>query len=34
MFINGYEDYSNGRVETVLTGTLEVIKATDGLTSS
>tara|TARA_R100000654_G_scaffold72133_1_gene103717 strand:- start:254 stop:685 length:432 start_codon:yes stop_codon:yes gene_type:complete len=34
MFINGYEDYSNGRIETVLTGTLEVIKATDGLTSS
>lgn len=34
MYINGYEDYSNGRRETVLTGTLEVISAADGLTSS
>ena len=34
IYLNGYQDYSNGRVETVLTGTLEVIKATDGLTSS
>lgn len=33
IYLNGYEDYSNGRVETVLTGTLEVISATDGLTS-
>jgi len=34
MYLNGYEDYSNGRRETVLTGTLEVISAADGLTSS
>ena len=34
MYINGYEDYSNGRRETVLTGTLEVISAASGLTSS
>jgi hypothetical protein len=33
IYLNGYEDYSNGRIETVLTGTLEVISATDGLTS-
>jgi len=33
IYLNGYEDYSNGRVETVLTGTLEVISATEGLTS-
>jgi len=34
MYINGYEDYSNGRIETVLFGTLEVLSATDGLTTS
>ena len=34
IYLNGYEDYSNGRVETVLTGTLEVISATSGLTTS
>ena len=34
MYLNGYEDFSNGRLETVLTGTLEVISATSGLTSS
>ena len=34
MYINGYEDYSNGRIETVLFGTLEVLSATNGLTTS
>jgi hypothetical protein len=34
IYLNGYEDYSNGRIETVLFGTLEVISATDGLTTS
>lgn len=34
MYLSGYEDFSNGRLETVLTGTLEVISATTGLTSS
>lgn len=34
IYLNGYEDYSNGRRETVLTGTLEVISAASGLTSS
>ena len=34
IYLNGYEDFSNGRKETVLTGTLEVISAATGLTSS
>lgn len=34
IYLNGYEDFSNGRRETVLTGTLEVISASTGLTSS
>jgi hypothetical protein len=34
IYLNGYEDYSNGRIETVLFGTLEVLSATDGLTTS
>jgi hypothetical protein len=34
MYLNGYEDFSNGRRETVLTGTVEVTSATSGLTSS
>lgn len=34
IYLSGYEDYSNGRIETVLSGTLEVISATSGLTSS
>jgi hypothetical protein len=34
IYLNGYEDFSNGRRETVLTGTLEVISAASGLTSS
>jgi len=34
IYLNGYEDFSNGRRETVLTGTLEVISAATGLTSS
>lgn len=34
IYLNGYEDFSNGRKETVLTGTLEVISAASGLTSS
>jgi hypothetical protein len=34
IYLNGYEDFSNGRRETVLTGTLEVISAASGLTSN
>lgn len=34
IYLNGYEDYSNGRIETVLFGTLEVLSATNGLTTS
>jgi hypothetical protein len=34
MWLNGYESYSNGRVETVLEASLEVITASDGVTSA
>tara|TARA_Y100000034_G_C6680083_1_gene298948 strand:- start:201 stop:647 length:447 start_codon:yes stop_codon:yes gene_type:complete len=34
MYINGHEAFDNGRTEIVLSGSLEVITASDGLTSN
>ena len=34
IYLNGYQDFSNGRRETMISGQLEVITASDGVTSA